>query len=414
MDFLIGDCSNLFCCSDDFIFHLEKRRSARSDCWCTVWNDCNGDCYNMLAKCTDSIGKEHEVKVKLFDERTTAYKNLLKSLKEILKDGKVTTLKDAMLNNQEDEFQEILFNLTELSSFIQNQRTKFENKNAMDSLVDATAELIKNAQSLQIDKEEMGKWTEDDLKRKQEKYYSQIAVSLQKINEFARKYIQQPQANSDGLDLSPIIKNTELFKIDVIKENEQTENVQQEQDIRVNAVVQMLHSIKELLKEYSYNKKEPEKSGDAGDGWWGWWVTDDPKDGLDEKTIAAWMLEKNRRKTLGYKTKIADGLSMSLEIWGGGYCVTQYFVADTDDIKNKVAAKMEDIKIKFAEGWGTWWNVQDYGIFLSRDLNFNGFNFHDEYDDDYGKNAIAQIKKLNDEWKDEIKKSIDAVRKQLD
>ena len=77
----------------------------------------------LLLSAQTSSEEEHEVSGKVFDQKTDAYLKVLESLESIISDGKVDTIRDNRLSdgNVKDEFSQLLFGLTRLSSFVENK-----------------------------------------------------------------------------------------------------------------------------------------------------------------------------------------------------------------------------------------------------------------------------------------------------
>ncbi len=379
--------------------------------------------------------EEHEIRGKILDQKTKAYLTILDSLEKIISDGKVDTIKDNKLNEKKDEFSQLLFEITRLSSFVEveqknkkkdkdNKKESVKNaeKNDMAVLIGAVSDIL-NATATSSDEEIFNnksfwngelkdKKTPDEIQRT---YYTKLAQSLEKINWFATENIASVK---NDLKLEDLVKNSELFRD---TEKQKAENLPEEAlDFRKTCLVKCLKEMEQQLKA-KFGKTERE--GNAGDDYyWGRWKDKD----TTEETIVDWLLEKPRRNEIGYKVDFADGYSVEFCIYGDAKTFGIYVCASKDMLE-KAEAKRDAIKDKFNNGWWipdrfaeTGWIVGrcysgDYnGVNLFFDFR-NGNNLSKaEYEVAYQKfkeNAIQGIISGRD---DSIEKTVEQLKKMIE
>lgn len=420
----------------------------------------------LLLNAQTKSEEEHEVSGKIFDQKTTAYLNVLDSLEKIISDGKVDTIRDNRLDqNKKDEFSELLFSLTRLSSFVELKDSKKEKSKKTDEtsckkekdkktdekdtpkssdingLISAVTEIIKTT----TDEDNLpgygsnvwngkGKKKINEIQRE---YYLTLAKSLAEINRFAANNIQrQRDPEKTNFDLTKLVEGSGLFEEPKEEENQKAENAillsneqnsslaEESIDYRVGCVADCLREMEGQLK-VEFGDENIKRMGNAGDDiYWGRWE----RDNATPETIADWLLDRQRRSEIGYSIDLKNGFGAEFCLWGDAKTITVYIWAATDELRKKAQEKHKQIKAKFGQdgGYG-WWVPDDFSDWIiggSYGGDYNGVNLsfdfrnasmkESEYKEAYKKfkeNAFQGIISGRD---DSIVKTVEELKKLIE
>ena len=327
----------------------------------------------LLLSAQTNSEEEHEVSGKIFDKKTEAYLNVLDSLEKIIADGKVDTIRDNRLDKKEDEFSKLLFSLTRLSSFVEK---KNDSKDVgMNNLIDAVTNIIKTTTDEEsrlpgYDSKEFwngkGKQKPNET---QKKYYSELAKSLANISSFAASNIRRGSGESD-LNLNKLILESGLFAEEKSEENEtqipestpllasenSTATSEEPMDYRIGCIADCLKEMEKHLQD-EFGIDAVERDGDGGDNtYWGKWTDKE----TSPETIADWLLDKSRKKFIGYKVKVNNDFDAGVYLCGDAKSFNAYIYPTSDEAKKQIDSKYDDVKKKFGrEGIGWWIPDQD-------------------------------------------------------
>ena len=308
--------------------------------------------------------EEHEVSGKIFDKKTEAYLQILDSLEKIISDGKVDTIRNNRLDGKKDEFSELLFALTRLSSFVEKKNGS--EKNGMNKFIEAVTRIIQtttdeNTRLPGYDSKEF--WNGSGKKKPnetQKAYYLSLAKSLAQISSFAAENISRG-SGKDELDianLEDMIKNSGLFPDDeeVKTENnamlssgsESTPASGSSSDYRIDCIAGFLRETEKQLED-RFGKENVGRSGDGGDDiYWGRWKDKETAPEL----IAGWLLDRQRRNFIGYRVTVDGDFDAEFYLAGDAQTLYGYIYPVSEKAKALVSSKYDEIKEKFSsEGW---------------------------------------------------------------
>ena len=315
--------------------------------------------------------EEHEVSGKIFDKKTEAYLQILDSLEKIISDGKVDTIRDNRLDGKKDEFSELLFALTRLSSFVEKKNGS--EKNGMKEFIEAVTRIIKtttdeNTRLPGYDSKEF--WNGIGKKKPnetQKAYYLSLAESLAQISSFAAENIRRG-SGKDELDianLKEMIEESGLFE-EVKTENnamlssgsESTPAPDSSSDYRIDCIAGFLKETEKQLED-RFGKENVGRSGDGGDNtYWGKWEDKETTPEL----IAGWLLDRQRRKYIGYRVTVDDDFAAEFCLAGDAQTLYAYICPISEKAKALVSSKYDAIKEKF--GSAGWWVPADLNWIL--------------------------------------------------
>ena len=388
----------------------------------------------LLLSAQTSSEEEHEVSGKIFDKKTEAYLKVLDSLEKIISDGKVDTIRDNRFEGKKDEFSELLFGLTRLSSFIERKKVgneKDSENDGMNGLIEAVTEIINTTTDERtripgVDEKNFwdGKGKMSPSKT-QKAYYEKLAESLKKISSFAENNIQRSsnKQNEEDFKLEALISDSGLFpenenvenKILVANNNEQKE---ESSDYRINCIVECLTEMESQLKNTFGNVK---RKGNGGDDYcWGRWMDND----TTPEAIAYWLLEKPRRNEIGYTVDLNDGFKADLYLSGDGKTFVSYISASEEKLK-QIQEKHDEIKKSFGEWWvpdnfvdsgwiiGGGYGGEYNGVNLSFDFRNSGNLTEKEYLETYEKFESSSIQGIISGRGDSIVKAVEDLKKIL-
>lgn len=308
--------------------------------------------------------EEHEVSGKIFDKKTEAYLKILDSLEKIISDGKVDTIRDNRLNGKKDEFSELLFDLTRLSSFVEKKNSS--EKNGMKDFIEAVTHIIQTTTDEDTrlpgyDSKEF--WNGSGKKKPNETqraYYFSLAESLAQISSFAAENIRRGSDKNelDITSLKEMIGMSGLFPNDeeVKTENntmlssgsDSTPASSSTSDYRIDCIAVFLREAEKQL-EGRFGKENVGRSGDGGDDtYWGRWKDKETTPEL----IAGWLLDRQRRSFVGYRVNVDDDFDAAFYLAGDAQTLYAYIYPVSEKAKALVSSKYDAIKEKFSsEGW---------------------------------------------------------------
>lgn len=396
----------------------------------------------LLLSAQTNSEEEHEVSGKIFDKKTEAYLNILDSLEKIIADGKVDTIRDNRLEGKKDEFSELLFALTQLSSFVEEKNDS--NADGMNCLINAVGDIIKTTtdekSQIPYSKEFWNgnsKTKEKSPYETQMEYYNRLAKDLAEISNFAANNIQRgSKKRKSGLNLKDLIEETGLFSRPTDEENKKAEDVnilsnentvsiaEEPIDYRIGCIADCLKEIEKQLQG-EFGVEAIERSGNGGDDtYWGRWTNKE----TSPETIADWLLDRPRRSFIGYKIDLKNGFSADLLLYGDAKSFYAYIYPISDKVKKLIDSKYDDVKKKFGRDGGIGWWIPDqdklketgwilggtYGG-LSFAFDFRKASMEEtEYKDKYQKFKATAIQEMISSRDDSIVKTVAELKKLIE
>lgn len=384
----------------------------------------------LLLSAQTNNEEEHEVRGKIFDQKTNAYLEVLNSLEKIIADGKIDTIRDNRLAEKEDEFSKLLFSLTRLSSFVE---VKTDSKaNGMNGLINAVKEIIKTTTPDALglpDRDDKEFWNNEKKSNDRlKKYYIGLVENLEKISKFAAENLRNGSGKSD-LKLAELVNNSGLFPDAKDEEMQKAENkilgsteenspVQEEpMDYRIGYVANCLNEMEKQLRDKFGNI---ERAGEGGDDiYWGRWK----KDNIAPETIADWLLDRPRRGFIGYRIKVDNDFDADLYLGGDAKTFYVYIYPKSEKAKNGIKSKYKLIKDKY--GPIGWWipdenKLDETGWILGGGYGGISFDFRNasmeeaEYKDKYQKFKATAFQEIISVREDSIIKTVEELKKLLE
>ena len=377
--------------------------------------------------------EEHEVSGKIFDKKTEAYLQILDSLEKIISDGKVDTIRDNRLDGKKDEFSELLFAITRLSSFVEKKNGS--EKNGMEEFIKAVTCIIKtttdeNTRLPGYDSKEF--WNGSGKKKPNETqkvYYLSLAESLANISSFAAENIRRGSSKNelDIASLKEMIEKSGLFPDDeevktednamLSSGSDSTPASGSTSDYRIDCIADFLRETEKQLED-RFGKENVGRTGEGGDNtYWGRWKDTETTPEL----IAGWLLDRKRRSFIGYRVTVDGDFAADFYLAGDAQTLVAYIYPVSEKAKALVSSKYDAIKEKF--GPDGWWVPADLDWILGGTYggDYNGsplsFDFRNsvtsesEYRAAYEKFSENAIEGVISGRDDSIVKTVEELKK---